>query len=401
VASGPAARPDAMRRHNLSLVLREVHRDGALTRAELTQRLGLSRSTIGALVAELAERDVLRESVPSGGTRAGRPSHVVGPHAAGPYVIAVDVDVTQVTTAAIGIGGTVLARHVVTLGELPPSASTVAQLIVDTLPLLQEKAGHSSGPEAIGVSVPGTVDRNTGMVGFAPNLEWRDAALRRQLADVAGPGTPIMVGNDADLSVLAEHSRGVAKDCSDVVYLIGRIGVGAGIIMNGVPLRGHDGHAGEIGHNVVDSSGPPCHCGKRGCLETYVGAAALLAKAGRRGPVTSQHVRTLLAEAYEGDRTARTAVGEVATALGRGLAGLVNILNPELVILGGSLSDVLSLARPELEASLERYALDPPFETVRLAQPSLGEDSALLGAAEIAFTALIDDPSSGRQLVRR
>src|ERR1700748_915497 len=110
--AAPAARPDAMRRHNLALVLAQVPRDGALTRAELTARLGLSRSTIGALVSDLADLGLVQESVPSGGTRAGPAAHVVGPHPTGPFVVAVDVDVEQVTAAAVGIGGGLLARHV-------------------------------------------------------------------------------------------------------------------------------------------------------------------------------------------------------------------------------------------------------------------------------------------------
>ncbi|HEX2549983.1 MAG TPA: helix-turn-helix domain-containing protein, partial [Nocardioidaceae bacterium] len=113
---GSAARPDAIRRHNLALILGHVHRDGFLTRAELTQRLGVSRSTIAALVADLIELGLVTESVPTGGDRVGRPSHVVGPREDGPYVVAVDVDVSQVITAAIGIGGDVLARQVVITG---------------------------------------------------------------------------------------------------------------------------------------------------------------------------------------------------------------------------------------------------------------------------------------------
>src|SRR5690349_12371263 len=100
----PAARPDAIRRHNLALLLDQIHRDGALTRAELTQRLRVSRSTVGALVGDLIELGLVDEVVPVGGSGVGRPSHVVGPHAAGPYVVAVDIDVTHVVTAAVGIG---------------------------------------------------------------------------------------------------------------------------------------------------------------------------------------------------------------------------------------------------------------------------------------------------------
>ena len=123
----PAARPDAIRSHNLGLLLREVHRDGELSRAELTGRLGLSRSTIGALVSDLTELGVVSEIVPSGGARAGRPSHLVGPRSDGPYAIAVDVDIAHVTTAAVGLGGQVLARHVVAAEPSPAPPAAMAE----------------------------------------------------------------------------------------------------------------------------------------------------------------------------------------------------------------------------------------------------------------------------------
>lgn len=396
-----AARPDAIRRHNLSLVLGQVHQDGAVTRAELTQRLGLSRSTIGALVADLTDRGLVEESVPSGGPRAGRPSHVVGPHSRGPFVVAADLDVTHITTAAVGIGGTILARHVVPMGDPAPTPTEVARQIVEAVPILQAMVGRSEPPVAIGVSVPGTVDRYRGTVGFAPNLGWRDTPFGRMLADLASPHLPVVIGNDADLALLAEHTRGSARDCDDVVMLIGRVGVGAGIISNGIPLRGHDGHAGEIGHNVVDASGPQCHCGNTGCLETYIGEAALLLAAGRDEPPGDEVVGEVFAAARSDDEAALRAVHQVAESLGRGLASVVNTLNPQRVILSGSLAEVFEIAGESVSAALDRYALEEPGETVVLTTPELGTDSALLGAAEIAFAQLLADPVAARSALPR
>ena len=392
-----ATRPDLIRRHNLSVILSHVHHDGALTRAELTQRLGVSRSTIGALVAELTQLGILEEVVPSGGAGVGRPSHVVAPHEHGPFAVAVDVDVAHVTVAAVGLGGDVLARRVLVTGR-PGSPEHVAQLIVDTIPGIRIAAGDARAA-GIGVSVPGTVDRHTGHVGVAPNLGWHDAPLGALLAELAPPGMPIEIGNDADLAVLAEHQRGSARGIDDVVYLMGRIGVGAGIIIGGIPLRGHDGHAGEIGHNVLDPAGPPCHCGKRGCTETFVGDGALLERAGRRVLPTDETVAALFADAHAGDPRALDAVRAGAEPLGRAIADLLNTLNPQLVLLGGSLGQVLQLAQPELEASVRRFALEAPHRTVQLVEPALGQDSALLGAAEIAFSTLLEDPAGATALV--
>ena len=391
---GSAARPDAIRRHNLALILGHVHRDGFLTRAELTQRLGVSRSTIGALVADLIELGLVEESVPTGGDRVGRPSHVVGPREDGPYVVAVDVDVTHVTSAAIALGGLALSRFTVPTGPDPVSPEHVADLVASSVDELHRLLGRPGS--GVGVSVPGTVDKHTGTVGVAPNLGWHEARLGDLLAARLGPGVPIAVGNDADLSLLAELSRGSARGCRDAVCLIGRIGVGAGVLVNGQPVTGRDGRAGEVGHNVVSPDGPPCHCGKHGCLETMIGDEALLRLAGRDVEPTEQNVAALLDDARAGDQTALSAVRSIAGWLGQALGNLVNTLNPQRVILGGSLSAVLELARVDVEKALEHYAFDPGHP-VELVLPQLGADSALLGAAELAFADLLDDPFVGQQ----
>jgi predicted NBD/HSP70 family sugar kinase len=373
-------------------MLGHVHRDGALTRAQLTQRLGVSRSTVGALVSDLTKLGLVQEVVPSGGAGVGRPSHVVAPHSGGPFVVAVDIDVAHVTIAAVGLGGAVLAREIVRTGSSLSTPDVIAKLAIDGIARLRAAGCPESRPAGIGVSVPGTVDRRSGRIGVAPNLGWHDAAFGTLLTELAPEGLPVAVGNDADLAVLAEHRRGSARDCDDVVYLMGRIGVGAGIIADGAPLRGHDGHAGEIGHNVVDASGPPCHCGKNGCMETYVGDGALLTLAGRPLAPTDEAVAALFSDARAGDTMALAAVRGVAEPLGRAIASLVNTLNPQRVLLGGSLSEVLDIARPQIEGSLEYYALEARARSVQLMQPTFGADSALLGAAEIAFTSLLADP---------
>jgi predicted NBD/HSP70 family sugar kinase len=237
-------------------------------------------------------------------------------------------------------------------------------------------------------------------VGVAPNLEWHDARLGELLAERLGPEVSVSIGNDADLSVLAEHGRGSGRGCTDLVYLIGRSGVGAGLIVNGAPLLGRDGRAGEIGHNVVAESGPECHCGKRGCLETFIGDHALLSLAGRDVPPTEENVAAVFAAARSGDEAALAAVRTVAGWLGQAVGNLVNTLNPQRVILGGSLSSVLELARPEIEQALQHYAFDPGHP-VELTPPRFGADSALLGAAELAFVDLLEDPYVGQAVSTR
>ncbi len=387
-----AARPDDIRRHNLALLLERVHLSGELTRADLTAQLGLNRSTIGELVADLTELGVLREHVPVGGSRVGRPSHVVGPRSDGPYAIAVDVDADRLAAAVVEVGGRVLVRRDVLLDAHGLQVEDVAEQIARCVRLLGNEVPDGAWPVGVGVSIPGTVGRSDGRVEFAPALNWRGESLGGLLAGLL-PGLPISLGNDADLGVLAEHLRGCARGCNDVIYLTGKIGVGSGILVDGVPLRGHGGLAGEIGHTVLDPSGPDCHCGSRGCVETFIGEAALMRATRRRVEPSREAVAAVFEAARSGERHALSGVQTVGESLGRVLANLVNLFNPEVIVLGGSLAGVLDVAAEQIETALDRHAMTAARAMVELRAPGLGDDSSLLGAAELAFGALLDDPA--------
>jgi predicted NBD/HSP70 family sugar kinase len=292
----------------------------------------------------------------------------------------------------VGLGGTVLAREVVRVGADVSDPVTVADRVADLVAQVSDRSGRGRHPIAIGVSVPGIIDRASRRVVVAPNLDWHDVQFVELLAARSPDCVDVLIGNDADFAVLAEHRRGGSRQVDNVVFLLGRVGVGAGIIAGGRPLHGRDGHAGEIGHNVVDVNGPRCHCGKNGCVETYVGEGALMRLAGRPQPPTVEATAAVFADARAADPVALAAVREVAESLGRALASLVNTLDPEQIVLGGFLSELLDLARPEIEAALVRYTMAAPGRRVRLVQPDFGSDAALIGAAEVAFDALLADP---------
>jgi predicted NBD/HSP70 family sugar kinase len=388
---GPA-RPAEVRRHNLALLVTQIHSQGVQSRAELTELSGLNRSTVGALVAELCELGLVSENVPMGSERAGRPSHLVGPRPDGPYVIAVEIDVDHLVTAAVRLGGQVLARIDHTLPSGPIDPTVVAATIADDLDPLAAALPTGAWPIGIGVSIPGTVRRTDGQIDHAPNLQWRDEPLGDRLSERIDGRLPVWLGNDADLGALAEHLRGVGRDTGNLLYLSGKIGVGGGLIVDGRQLAGSAGFAGEIGHMVLDPAGPSCHCGSTGCLETFVGDAALLRFSGRTGVPGRESVAALVNDARAGDVTALGGIRTVGRWLGLGIANVVNLLNPEMVITGGSLADVLELARPEIERQLDRHAMTASRHLVQLRVPGLGRDSSLLGAAELAFQAMLRDP---------
>lgn len=391
----PVARPDDIRSHNLSLMLAHLHSDGELTRAALTQRLGMSRSTVGALVRDLTTLGLVEEVVPVGGARVGRPSHYVVPHHNGPIAFGVDVDIPSVVVAAVGLGGEILARTEIAVDT--GGEAVRPEAVVDAIVEGFGAAWRASRPDALscglGVSVPGTVDRRRGRIDDGPNLGWRDVGLRELLVRRLPPGLPVTLGNDADLALLAENRRGSLRGCADAVFMMGRKGVGAGIMAGGTALHGRGGHAGEIGHNTMDPSGPPCHCGNRGCLEVYVGEAAMLLLADRPGPVTRPAIDALFAAARAGDEQAVKGVFAMVDPLARAIAALHNTLNPERVVLGGSLAGVLEITSSTLVDAVAGYCFDLRGEP-GLVAPGLGQDSALLGAAELGFERLLDEPLS-------
>ena len=389
-----AVRPEEIRRHNLSLLLRHIHQHGELTRAELTAATGLNRSTIGALVSDLVGLGLVTEYVPSVRDRAGRPSHVVAPRADGPYVIAVDIAVERIVTATVGLGGVVHERRQLAIDGADRRPEAVAARIVSDAGWLAQRRPGVAGPVGIGVSVPGTVRRRDGFVEHAPNLNWRAVHFAKLLADLLPVELEVQVGNDADLGAVAEHQRGAAIGYDHLVYLNGSVGVGGGVIAEGLQLYGTGGYAGEIGHMTINPDGPPCHCGSTGCIETYIGEHALLRAAGitdRHGP---RAVESVFIDAAAGDERAGAAVRTVAVWLGRSLANVVNCFNPQVIVVGGSLAEVVRLERRTVEAELDRRAMAAARSGVQLLLPGLRQDSALIGAAELAFQGLLAAPDS-------
>jgi predicted NBD/HSP70 family sugar kinase len=381
------ATQDEVRRHNLGSLLRLLHVHGAASRSDLTALTGLNRSTVGVLTTELADAGLVREDTPVGRGGAGRPSIVVRPESQRVYVLALDVGVDHLIAARVGLGGQVLDRRDLLL---PRRRHKPAKILADLDRLsrsLLAGAAPDSACVGVGVGVCGVVSREDGLVRFAPNLAWVDVPFGAQVADRLGTSLPVVVGNDADLGAVAEHVRGAARDTRNLIYLSGEVGVGGGIILDGQLMSGAGGYGGEVGHMVVHPKGKLCRCGARGCWETEVGEDAALAAAGIPGGT----VADLMSVAAMGDRDAAIGLRKVGRWLGIGVANLVNIFNPEVVVFGGLLRQLYPITEPMVRTELAR-ALAAPRQQVRLAVPALGGDSTLLGAAETAFAPLLDDP---------
>jgi predicted NBD/HSP70 family sugar kinase len=199
----------------------------------------------------------------------------------------------------------------------------------------------------------------------------------------------VAVGNDGDLGVVAEHLRGAARGSRDVLYVRGEAGVGGGVVVDGELLKGAGGYAGEVGHIVVRPGGRVCSCGARGCWEAEVGDAAIIRAAGR-DPRESE-IEDVLSDVAVGNRRAVAGVRRTGEWVGTGLATLVNLFNPAVVVLGGTLGALYPTMEPALAETFAR-ALGPIREQALLVRSELGSDAQLVGAAEVGFADVLEDP---------
>ena len=296
-------RSETVRRTNLSVIVRELHARGALSRSELVVRSGLTRSAIRGLIGELVANGLVSETRAAHHASRGRPSPVVRPNPAGATVLALDIEVDSIAAAIVGLGGEIIDQI---RADRPRLHSSVSQIAADLggLASTLRTDGPSPRPHiGIGVAVVGVVRRSDGVVSMAPNLGWVDVGLRDALLKVFGDEAPIHVANEADLSAVAEARWGVAKGADDILFLSGEVGVGGGILVNGKPFIGAAGYGGEVGHMPVNPMGLPCRCGAVGCWETEAGSESLLRRAGRSPASGPDAIEALLAEAEAGSRT--------------------------------------------------------------------------------------------------
>ena len=387
-------RSETVRRANLSAILGELHASGPLSRSDLVARTGLTRSAIRGLIGELVAGNLVFEGPAALDGTPGRPSPLVRADPNGAVVLALEIAVDSLAAATVGLGGEVFDHVRV---DLPPRRSSVSDIVTVLVDLATDLRGRLQSEDSIvgvGVAVVGVVRRSDGMVSVAPNLGWRDEPLGAVLTDALGMEVPVAFANESDLAVLAEHRRGAARDIDDVLLVWGSIGVGGGLIVDGRPLIGAAGYGGEVGHIPVNPDGLPCRCGSIGCWETEVGTMALLRRAGRSPQAGREAFEALLAEAEAGVPAALDAFNDTARWLGIGLAGIVNVLNPSLVLLGGRLTASYPYVRSTLEAELDRRVLRASRRLVRVVPTSLGDDAPLLGAAELAFGPLLADPAA-------
>lgn len=382
---------EELRRHNLGTVVERLHLTGALSRSELAGMTGLNRSTIADLLGELGDLGLVEERPGVAPTGPGRPSPIVRIRPEGATSLAVELAVDSIAVATVGLSGHVYNRVRVSRprGRFSPEETSqdVAKLagpLLDSLPPTSVLVG-------VGVAVVGLTRRSDGFVHLAPNLGWRDVPLAGLLEAELALGVPVLAANEADLGALAEHRRGSHAGVANLIYVSGEVGIGAGVIVNGNPMLGSAGYAGEAGHTLIDPRGAKCRCGATGCWEAEAGEAALLRRA--RMHDGSGRLDEIAERATAGDDVTLRAIAETGRWLGYGIGNLINLFNPELVVLGGLYQRLFGFLEATVIEGAETRTLDAPGEMARIARSALGHEAPLIGAAELVLSDVIADPA--------
>ncbi|MEU6084453.1 ROK family protein [Streptomyces sp. NPDC047108] len=399
-------------RSALGPALELVHTGRAPTRAVLTAELGVTRATAGAVAAELETLGLIEvDSRPGAAAGSqGRPSHRLAIDPAGPVVLAAQVHADGFRAALVGLGGRIVATAPGCM-TVPADPVHVLSAVVDAGTELLRSTGRRC--LGAGLAVPSAVDETDGTALNPLHLAWPAGAPVREIftervretgvlgpvgtagtADAADTPVTAFTGNDVNLAALAEHRHGAGRGARDLLCVAtGHRGVGGALVLDGRLHTGSSGLALEVGHLTVNPEGRSCHCGSRGCLDVEADPLAFLDTAGREpGPEVSllQQARDLLRTEYE-DARVRTAAETLIDRLGLGLAGLVNILNPDRIILGGLHRELLEADPERLRAVVAERSLWGRSGGVPILPCTLDHNS-LVGAAELAWQPVLDDP---------
>lgn len=388
----------AVRRYNLGVVLRHVSEHGPRSRATIALETGLNKTTVSSLVTELIGLDLLVERGLDYRGTVGRPGQVVELSSSGVVALGLEINVDYLAVRALDLTGKERHRALEARDNRRVSGAEVLEhlsaLAADAL-----RAVEADGLRPVGAAVglPGLVDADRGVLLVAPNLGWRDVPvvdeLRRSLDD---PSFPVVADNEANLAALAELWEGTARGLSDVLYVSGEIGVGAGLIVGGELFRGSGGFGGEFGHMTLERGGRPCGCGSRGCLETLVGLEALLEMAGlpKLGPTggAARPVGELVERARGGDERALGALEEAGRWLGVGIASAANLLNFQAVVLGGLFAQLAPWLADPIGEELRAHFLAADWATPQVLPSKLGAEAAVRGAAASSLQRIFADP---------
>jgi predicted NBD/HSP70 family sugar kinase len=395
------ARQETVRLHNMGLVVRHLNTVGPSSRAQIAAATGLTKGTVSSLVSELLRSGLILEPGVQARGDAGRPGSLLEINTTGRATLGLEINVDYMAACVADLSNRMRFHRINSLPNHADPELALAQLAQLAQSALDAAESHGLVVCGVGVALPGLVDPASGLLHSAPNLGWQDLPFTELFTKQWEiPPESLLVDNEANLAALAELWCGSGAQWGDYLHVSGEIGIGAGIVIDGDLLRGSSGFAGEIGHIPLDVDGPPCACGGRGCLERLCGQEAILQAAGLDSALTtstgqpSGSLATLLAAVESGDEQACRAVHDAGAALGRGIGGIINVLDVNTVVLGGIFAPLAPWLEQPLTAAMHEQTIAARWAPVRVVASQLGPDAAVRGAAGIVTQRLLRDPAT-------
>jgi len=381
-----------MRSHNTALLLHLAWQAGEISRADLVRETGLAPSTVSGVVSELIERGLMRESH-AARTTGGRPPIVLRFDEERFHLLGVDLGATHISLALTNLRAQIVAWRTVDHPVRSDPHGALERVVALVGEVLAETGVGLDAVLGLGLGVPSPVDPAR-PDNLSPRIlpAWEGVHPAAWLAERLQ--IPVRVDNDANLCALAEAWHGAGKEQPSVAYIKLGTGVGAGFILHGDILHGANGFAGEIGHTAIDSSGPQCSCGLRGCLQTLVGSAAVIERAGPDPKGKPRSLAQVARAAALGEPAALDAVQHAGRHLGAAIANLFNLLNPSVVVLGGGLTAAGEPLLQALRESVRERPLWAALASADVVLSELGDRTAALGAATLLLQAVLHEPDA-------
>ncbi|QTN01561.1 ROK family protein [Sediminibacillus dalangtanensis] len=366
-----------VKKGNKSLVLETIKDHSPVSRAETANLTGLNKGTVSSLVSELLEEQLISESGPGVSSGGRRPVMLLFNQLAG-YSIGIDIGVNYLLGVLTDLQGNICNEKRESYTDL--TYEEIKVKLFDIIDHLIDAAPPSPyGIVGIGVGVPGTVS-NTGEILLAPNLEWKNIHLQAVLERKYQ--VPVVIENEANAGAYGEKRFGAGKDLEDIIYVSAGIGIGVGLILNGSLYKGNNGFSGELGHMTIEVDGKKCRCGNKGCWELYAAEQALLSNAAKLPDAPEQPTLENLSElADDGDEQVIRLFEQVGDYLGVGLNNIINIFNPQQVIIGNRMASAKKWLRDPLISRMVNQTLWFQQKDLQIQFSELSTHSTALGVA--------------------
>lgn len=387
----------AVRAQHSRLILNLLWREREISRAELARRTGLSRSTVSAIINDLLSTGLVEETR-AGVSNGGRRPIILEFQDQASFIVGIELGATHVSCVLTDLRCNVRASWSVPAPVRDEPEVALEKMTLGVRAVLEAGGVQQSELVGLGVAVPSPVDQeHPGELLPLVVPKWEGHNIASHLTKSFG--RPVFVDNDANLGALAELWWGAGSSVRDLAYIKVATGIGAGLIIDGRIFRGSAGVAGEIGHTSIDRNGPQCLCGLRGCLATLIGTPALLQRAeselresgsNRAGP---SNIDELVNWALDGDPAAVTVIRYAGDILGIGIANMLNLLNPKMVILGGGIARAGDLLMGAVRDAIVRLSLPASISNAEIRTTGLNEWGIAVGAATLALEAALESPS--------